>query len=113
MLVSQSTAPATITLIFDVVGVEGDVLVGLSSTSHPYEIVAASNGHTVSWRGPGEPALVDIEFNSVRLHRPGDIHEVVAFASGRADYYAAVIFEQPSPPMGEVIPCWTKSWPIA
>jgi len=108
VLVSQSTVPAKITLRFDVVGVEGDVLVGLASTNDPGEILAASNGNTVSWRG--KPTPVDIEFSSLRLHRPGAIREVLTFALERAfaSCYAAVVFDQTSPPVGTVSPCWTK-----
>jgi len=110
VLVSQSTVPAQVTLRFDVAGVEGDVLVGLASTSTPGEIVAASKRSAVSRRGEQHPTPVDIEFRFVRLHRPGEIHEVLTFGvqQAPASLYAAVVFDQTSPPVGVVSPCWTK-----
>ena len=111
VLVSQSPVPATsITMKFDVSGVVGDVLYGMIDSPDPVEIVAASQGEHISRREPGEPVDACVDGCFSRLHRPGQIRDVLVFvAPPQLDIgYAAVVFDQASRPEGTVNPCWTK-----
>jgi len=95
---------------FDVSGVVGDVLYGMIDSPDPVEIVAASQGEHISRRGPGEPVDVCVDGCFSRLHRPGQLRDVLVFvAPPKPDIgYAAVVFDQASRPEGTVNPCWTK-----
>ena len=111
VLLSQSPVPATsITMKFDVSGVVGHVHYGLIDTPDPLEIVAASQGEHSSRRGPGEPVDVGVDGCFSKLHRPGQIRDVLVFvAPPRLELgYAAVVFGQASRPEGTVSPCWTQ-----